>query len=291
MEYVIVTPARNEARFIERTLKSVVAQTLLPRKWIIVDDGSADETPRIVQRYAAQWPFIELVSLGTRAEDRAGGSKVVRAFNAGFDRVRHDAYDVVVKLDADLTLPPDYFEQVAACFAADPRIGLCGGYCVIEMNGSMQPESYSEDHVRGAFKAYRRACFDEIGGLRPIWAWDGIDEAAIAFHGWRLKVLPIAVIHHRPTSQEYGLVGHTFRTGREMYRERVDPASLLIISAVHLFRRPALIGSVMFLLGYLVASLRRESKVVEQPLADYIRADRFAKVRAKIRRMTGRRGR
>jgi glycosyltransferase involved in cell wall biosynthesis len=287
VRYVVITPARNEARYIERTLRSMAAQTVLPARWIVVDDGSTDGTGALVQQYARVNDWIHLVSVTSQSEARSGGSKVVRAFNTGYNVIKDESYDFIVKLDADLTLPPTYFEEVARCFSENPKVGLCGGYCVIERNGGQVPESVTTDHVRGAFKAYRRQSFEAIGGLHEIWSWDGLDEAALAWKGWELKVLPLAVVHHRPTSNEYNMFWHSWRTGREMYRERVDILSLMIIAAVSVFRVPLLLGSVLFIAGYTVSRIRNEKFVVNQDLAEYIRQDRFAKVRQKVKRVLG----
>jgi glycosyltransferase involved in cell wall biosynthesis len=283
MQYIIITPAKNEEEFIEQTLKSVFAQTARPMKWIIVDDGSTDNTAAVVAKYASKYDFVKLIQNQSTGEQRAGGSKVVRAFNVGYDTIRDEHFDFIVKLDADLTLPCNYFEEVIKCFEMNPRIGLCGGYCVLEDKGRLIPESYSEDHVRGAFKAYRRECFDDIGGLQEIWSWDGIDESAIAFHGWHLKVLPLAVVHHRPTSKEYNLLKHSFKTGREMYKERIDLLSLFVISAVYFLRKPVILGSILFIVGYFVSWIRREDKVIDKDLGEYIRNERYGKIVDKFR--------
>jgi hypothetical protein len=121
-----------------------------------------------------------------------------------------------------------------------------------------------------------------MGGIKEIWAWDGIDEAAIRFHGWELKVLPLPVIHHRPTSKEYNLLKHSFKTGREMYKERVDLISLFVISFVHAFRKPAVIGSILYIFGYIVSWMKRENKIIEKELGDYIRNDRYNKIWKKL---------
>ncbi|MFA5849809.1 MAG: glycosyltransferase family A protein [Bacteroidales bacterium] len=288
MEYYIITPAKNEAKFIENTLKSVIAQTIKPKKWIIVDDGSSDNTAAIVANYSKRFDFVKLIQNQSAGEQRAGGSKVVRAFNVGYQTIRDDDFDFIVKLDADLTLPNNYFEEVIKCFETNPKIGLCGGYCVLEENGNLIPESYTDDHVRGAFKAYRRECFNAMGGLKQIWSWDGIDESAIAFHGWELKVLPLAVVHHRPTSKEYNMLKFCFKTGREMYKERIEPLSLLVISTVYFFRKPVILGSLLFFIGYFVSWTKREDKVIDKDLGDYIRKYRYKKIADKFRRYINR---
>jgi len=285
MKFIIITPAKNEGKFIECTLQSVFAQTVKPKKWVIVDDGSEDDTAAIVARYIDKCDYLRIVKRDSSNEERWGGSKVVRAFYTGYDIVRDEHFDFIVKLDADLTLPSNYFEEVIKCFEKNPRVGLCGGYCTILENGSYVKEYYSEHHVRGAFKAYRKECFQDIGGLKQIWSWDGIDESAVRFNGWELKVLPLPVIHHRPTSKEYNLLRHCFKTGREMYKERVAFFSLIITCIVKVSQKPVIIGSMLYMLGYLVSWLNREVKVIDKDLGDYIKNDSYSKVLSKLRRM------
>ena len=289
MEFIIITPAKNEERYIENTVQAVLRQTVKPKKWVIVDDGSEDDTAGIVARYIGKCDYLQIVKRDSRNEERWGGSKVVRAFYAGYDTIRDESFDFIVKLDADLTIPPNYFEEVIKCFEMNPRVGLCGGYCTVLAHGTYVNECYAEDHVRGAFKAYRRDCFQDIGGLKQIWSWDGIDESAIRFYGWDLKVLPLPVIHHRPTSKEYNLFRHSFKTGREMFKERVNLFSLIFICLVNTPRKPAIVGSMLYMLGYLVSWLNREDKVIDKDLGDYINKDRYNKVLGKLRRIGQRR--
>ena len=285
MEYIIITPAKNEEAFIEHTLESVLSQTVKPKKWVIVDDGSTDNTAAIVRRYLSNYNYLQLINHNSTKEERSGGSKVVRAFYIGYDCIGDDRFDFIVKLDADVTLPTNYFEEVIKCFEAFPKIGLCGGYCKILENGTYIKEYYSEHHVRGAFKAYRKECFQDIGGLKHIWHWDGIDESAVRFNGWEVKVLPLPVIHHRPTSKEYNLLRHSFKTGHEMYKERVALFSLIITCLLKVSQKPAIVGSMLYVFGYLVAWLNREDKVIDKDLGDYIKKVTYNQVIGKLRRL------
>ena len=282
MDYIIITPARNEAKFIEKTLQSVIGQTIKPKLWLIVDDGSTDSTGHIVEQYILENDFIRLINLDSCSEQRAGGAKVVQAFNAGFNLVKNEEFDFIVKLDADLILPNNYFEEIINYFESNPKVGLCGGYCLIERDGKYIQEGYSENHVRGAFKSYRKKCFTDIGGLKPIWSWDGTDEFEVIYHGWELKVLPLAVIHLRPTSAEYNLYGHSLKTGMEMYRIRTDLLSLFYLSLKQMPRKPLIFGSMLFVIGYLKAFLKGEPKLIEKDLGRFIRKFRYTQVRKKM---------
>jgi len=277
MKYVIITPAKNEEKYIRNTLDSVLAQTVRPERWIIVDDGSSDHTTHIVEEYTEKYGWIELIKKDTREEMRSGGSKVVRAFNEGFEKVKGQDFNVIVKLDADLTLPPDYFEKINDEFLNSPKTGLCGGYCLIEKNGVLVKESYSENHVRGAFKAYRRECFKDIGGLKPIWSWDGMDELILWVKGWDLRVLPLPIVHHRPTSQEYNLFRYSFKSGAEMYRVRTDFISLLYFSCKQFTKKPVVIGSILYILGYFMGAFVGEERIIDKELAKSIKKYRYRK--------------
>lgn len=174
--YIVITPAHNEESYIRFTLDSVVAQTSLPAQWVIVDDGSTDGTASIVRDYADKHPWIKLVKNSPHDTKRQGGGNVVRAFNYGYQALDITDFEFIVKLDADLTLPPNYFEEVGKSFLSEPGIGLCGGFLTAPSNGTWKNEGTASYHLRGAIKAYRKKCFDQIGGLVVTLNWDGIDE-------------------------------------------------------------------------------------------------------------------
>ena len=277
--YVIITPARNEERYITHTLNSVCKQTLTPHQWIIVDDGSSDKTPSIVYGYAKRNPWIKLIKNNTFDEKRAGGPKVVRAFYDGYYTITERNYDFIVKLDADLTLPHNYFEVVAKCFQANTKVGLCGGYCVNEKNGKLTKEKTASYHVRGAFKAYRKECFDDIGGLKQVWDWDGLDQMTAMYLGWEIRVLPLAVIHYRETSKEYNRILHSFRSGKEYYKMGHDLFLGLVKSIVLVAKRPFFLRGIFFLIGFLVACAKKENRIVDNGLAKFIRKFQYDRIK------------
>ena len=283
-KYIIVTPAKNEEKIIEHTLYSVGDQTLLPHQWIIVDDGSTDRTSTIVEKYIKKYPWITLIKNDNYDEKRAGGPKVVRAFYKGYDSISDYDYDFIVKLDADLTLPNNYFETVSGCFKDSPRVGICGGYCVDEKEGRLVKEKTAEFHVRGAFKAYRKECFSDIGGIKQVWDWDGLDQMMAMYSGWEVKVLPLAVIHHRETSEEYNRIKHSYRSGKEYYRMGYDFFLALLKSISIMAKRPFLLGSALFFFGFTVAFLNKSKKIVDNELAGFIRKFQYNRILKRVQR-------
>ena len=278
MNYVIVTPAKNESAYIQNTLDSIAQQTLPPSEWIVVDDGSTDNTAELVAKASRTYPWIRLVRRETGSEVRSGGGKVVRAFLQGYSALKTESYDFLVKLDADLTLPKDYFEKVAQCFAADPRVGLCGGTVLNVVDGALILEKTAPHHVRGAFKAYRKECYEQIGGLKTVWSWDGMDQMELMFHGWKTQVLPIDVIHHRPTTSAYKILPHRRETGREFYRNGYLLDLALVKTVEYALRKPLATGGFSFLQGYLSAWAGHEPKNVTTELARFMRRFQYRRL-------------
>jgi glycosyltransferase involved in cell wall biosynthesis len=198
--YVVVTPARDEERTIERTIESMVAQTVRPLRWVIVDDGSTDATRSLVEKHLPANPWMELVVRSNRGF-RALGGGVVEAFEEGLARVRDLPWDFVVKLDADLSFQPGYFEGLIRRFAADQTLGMASGKTFLVEGGTKSLEWCPDDHVRGPAKMYRRSCFEAIGGLEARRGWDMIDETRARMRGFTTKsflAADVELIHHRP---------------------------------------------------------------------------------------------
>lgn len=278
MEFLVITPAKNEAAFIEQTIQSMLTQNLRPGTWVIVNDGSDDCTGDIVNKYTGNYHWIKLINMPTVSEPRSGGSKVVNAFNAGLKAFAHVPYDVVVKLDADLSLPPDYFTVVADCFAKNADVGMCGGYCVIRKDGKLVKEASASYHLRGALKAYRKKCFQDIGGLQPIWAWDGIDGMTAMYCHWKIKILDLPVIHHRPTSSAYNALSHSRKSGFEAYRTRSGLFLSVLRSLVRISQKPLLLNMFCYLLGYVEAWRGNESRLVSAELGRFIRRFHYKRI-------------
>lgn len=270
MKYSIITPVKNEASYIRFTLESVVSQSLRPLEWVIVDDGSTDDTLEILRDFATKFDWIKIVEHKTQNEKRSGGAKVVRAFYAGYARLSDHAYDFIVKLDGDLKLTSTYFEMVAKAFSSDPRIGICGGYILNKHGDKLIKEIEIDYHVRGAFKAIRKSCFQEIGGFTEIWNWDGLDMMEAFRLGWKSKVLDVPVIHYKPTSSAYNPVRFQFKCGWFAYKLRNNLALTLLRSVGRARQKPYFISTLLYLLGYTYSFLTREDKIIKKPLGDFV---------------------
>jgi glycosyltransferase involved in cell wall biosynthesis len=270
MNYVVVTPAKNEEKFIRKTLDSMVSQSKLPLKWIIVDDGSTDNTLSILKEYENKYSWIGIVENHNKAESRVGGAKVVRAFNAGYEHVKDFKYDVIVKLDGDLSLPENYFEKIINEFKKDEKIGLAGGLILNMINGVPVQEGEIDYHVRGAFKAIRSDCFREIGGFKELWNWDGLDEMEAMRLGWKTKVVDLPVIHYRPTSGAYNPFKQQWRDGLDAFRLRSSLLLTLVRTAARLRKKPYILGSITYLIAYIYGVLTFQKSTISKELAVFM---------------------
>ena len=221
MNYYIIIPAHNEEKFISLTIESVINQTLLPKKMVIVNDNSSDTTEAIINSYISKNTWIEKVNK-LSSNEHLPGSKVIEAFNEGLKKLDDD-YDFVVKLDADLILPENYFQNIANVFTTNSKIGIAGGFAYEQENEKGEwnlNHPMNKNHVRGAFKAYSKACFREIGGLRNSIGWDTVDELLAQYHKFIIYTdESLKVKHLRPTGKSYNKKAK-YMQGEAMYKMR-----------------------------------------------------------------------
>ena len=286
MKYVLITPAHNEAAFIEKTLDSMAAQTLLPERWVIVDDGSTDRTAEIVQGYTARFPWIELLRRSQRL-DRSFAGKV-DAFNAGFERAASIPFDVIGNLDADLSFERDYLEFLLRKFCEDPKLGVAGTPFTEEGNYDSARDSFEgENHVAGGCQLFRRQCFEEIGGYIANRA-GGIDWIAVTtarMKGWRTRSFLDKRFHHYRTLGTAGRssVAASFSYGEKDYYLGGSPLWQLFRVSYRTMKHPldglALIG------GYSWAALRRIERPVSRELMRFHRQEQMKKLRAIFRNL------
>ena len=281
MKYYVIIPAHNEEAFMGVTLDSLAAQTVLPAKAVVVNDNSTDSTARIVQQYADKQPWISLVNKQSEAV-HLPGSKVVQAFNAGYATVDEN-YDIIVKLDADLILPPDYFETVLNAFKQDDNVGMAGGFAYIEKNGDWILENLTDkDHIRGAFKAYRKKCFLQIGNLKPAMGWDTVDELLSKFYGWKVITdQSLKVKHLKPTGANYNKTAR-YKQGEAFYTLGYGFLITSIASAklAMLKKKPFLFFD--YIKGFLKAKRAKKPLLVTEEQAKFIRNYRLKKMKEKL---------
>lgn len=275
-KYVVISPCRNEEKFMTRTLDSMVAQTTPPALWVIVDDGSTDSTPEILARYAAAHDWIKVVPKPDRGH-RAVGPGVIEAFYAGLDTVDLDDYTYLCKLDLDLDLPPGYFAGLMDKMEAHPRTGTCSGKTWYTGSaGQKISENIDDEMSIGASKFYSVTCFRQIGGFAREVMWDGIDCHTARMKGWT----PISWAdpelefeHLRPMgSSQTSIFTGRRRHGFGQYYMGTHPLYLLA-SAVNKMRKPPVIlGGLAILQGYLGAALRRDKRHDDPELRAFIRS-------------------
>jgi biofilm PGA synthesis N-glycosyltransferase PgaC len=269
--YSIITPVRNEAEYLPLTIRSVVAQTIRPAAWVIVNDGSNDSTGRIAEEAAREHSWIRVVHRPDRGFRQAGGG-VMDAFYDGYRLVENDPWDFLVKLDGDLSFEPDYFERCFRAFEADARLGIAGGTICSLRNGVIEEESKIDPqfHVRGATKIYRAECWRAIGGLIRAPGWDTVDEVKANMLGWRTRTLDgINAIHHRPTGAAYGSWKDMAKGGVANYIAGYHPLFMFLKCIRRLADKPYLIGGCALWTGYTKAWLKRQPRVSDPELIRY----------------------
>jgi len=277
--YVVITPARNEAAYISRTIAAMCAQTILPQRWVLVDDGSDDGTAELIDEAAARNDWIIAVHRADRGMRKAGGG-VVETFETGFARIGDLAWDYVVKFDADLDFAPDYFERCFARFAEDPRLGIAGGTCCTEAHPT-EAEFRGEPafHVRGPTKLYRRACYEEIGGLFPAPGWDTIDQLKANMLGWRTQTFPdIHLLHLRPTGGAYGSWSNWTKNGLANWVSGYDPVFMVCKCLKRALRQLSgrnLSHSAALLFGYARGWFKGTPRVDDARLIAYVRGQQW----------------
>ena len=281
MKYYIIIPAHNEADFIALTLNSIASQTRLPSKVVVVNDNSSDATASIVTEFNKTHDYISLVNKTSEAI-HLPGSKVIQAFHKGFETIDGD-YDIIVKLDADLILPENYFETIINHFKKEDKIGMVGGFAYIEKNGQWILENLTDkDHIRGAFKAYRKECFQQIGNLKPAMGWDTVDELLCKFYGWKVVTdESLKVKHLKPTGANYNKTAR-FKQGEAFYTLGYGFIITAIASAKLAFmkRKPYLFFD--YIQGFWKAKISKKPLLVTLEQAKFIRNYRWNKMKDKL---------
>jgi len=276
--YVIITPARDEEKYIEATIECVCRQTILPEEWVIVDDGSTDRTGEILDRVAAQLPWMRVIHRGNRGFRKPGGG-VMEAFYEGYNSLQRNDWDFILKLDGDLSFAPEYFEKCFEYFRRDPNLGIGGGEIYHNISGKLKLEKTPKFHVRGATKLYRKACWEAIGGLWPATGWDTIDEVKANKLGWKTCAFAdLHLLHYRFTGSEGGLLQDKVKHGMVCYISRYHPLFVVSSCFYRIIQKPYIIGAVAVLYGYLKAHLIRPPRVEDPSYIAYIHGQQLRRL-------------
>lgn len=280
LKYALITPARNEQEFIELTIRSVLQQTVLPIKWIIVSDGSTDRTDDIVAKYAATNKWVELVRMPERKERNFGGK--VACFNAGLERLKEVPYDVVGNLDADMSFDNELFAFLLEKFERNPQLGVAGAP-FSEGKGTYDFRFSSIEHVSGACQIFRRECFEAIGGYIPI-KGGGIDVVAVLtarVKGWQTRTFPEKVcIHHRPMgTAKHGLLATRFKLGQKDFNIGRHPLWQAFRSVYQMTKRPFVVGGLSLFAGYFWAALRGTGPCVPKEVIQFQRREQMQRLK------------
>jgi poly-beta-1,6-N-acetyl-D-glucosamine synthase len=272
--YLLISPGRNEAKYARQTFDSVIAQTVRPALWVIVDDGSTDELPLIIAEYAAVHTWIRVVTRKDRGT-RAVGPGVIEAFYAGYETVTPEDYEYLCKLDLDLVLPPRYFEELMLRMEADPQIATCSGKSYIHCDGKFVSERHSDETSLGATKFYRRKKFQQLGGFVREVMWDGIDGHRCRMHGWRAcswDVPELRFTHLRPQGTSHkGWVTGRMRHGFGQYFMGTTPIYMLANAVNRFTEKPYILAGLAMLWGYIWSAIQRKPRYDDAEFRRFLR--------------------
>jgi GT2 family glycosyltransferase len=280
LRYVVISPARDEASNISATIAAMCAQTHRPLLWVLVNDGSTDDTERLIDEAASTHSWIAAVHRSNRGS-RQAGSGVIEAFYDGYRLVSALDWDCIVKLDADLSFEADYFERCLREFRDDPRLGIAGGTCCRIAEDRLVPEFDDEPsfHVRGPTKIYRRQCFESIGGLIKAPGWDTVDQLKANMQGWRTATFPhVRLVHLRESGSAYGSWRNWKKNGLANYVAGYHPVFMACKCVKRMLARPSPSGvreGIGLLCGYALGWFKRVPRVDDPALIRYLRMEQW----------------
>jgi glycosyltransferase involved in cell wall biosynthesis len=283
LAYVLITPARNEEAYIEKTIQSVISQKYLPKRWVIVSDGSTDRTDEIVQKYVTGHSWIEFLRMPEKRERHFAAK--VQCFNAGYERIKDMSYDIIGSLDADISFESDYFAFLLSKFVEFPRLGVAGTP-FMEGTSHYDYRFTNIEHVSGACQLFRRECFEDIGGYVPIKA-GGIDWIAVTtarMKGWMTRTFTEKTcFHHRPmgTGNSSAFLAW-FRLGSKDYFLGNHPLWEMFRALYQMAKRPYIIRGSLLLLGYTWASLKRMNRPTSEELIKFHRSEQIQRLKSII---------
>jgi biofilm PGA synthesis N-glycosyltransferase PgaC len=272
INYFIISPVKDEANFIEETIKSVIRQSIKPLQWIIVDDGSKDGTIQVVESYCRNYGWIKLVELASVGK-RQPGSGVIKAFNVGYELIKDQTFDIIVKMDCDLKFPDDYFEKIISKFQENEKLGIASGIYLEKHDNEWIPISMPDYHAAGATKVIRKKCFDEIGGFIPQRSWDTIDEIRAQMKGWETgHFTDIEFYHLKHEGSGIGMLRTNVMLG-EIYYLTGGGLLFFFLKFINkmIWGKPFLLAGLMMLFGFLEPSLSGKKRMANEEEAAFYR--------------------
>ncbi|WP_299890170.1 glycosyltransferase [uncultured Lacinutrix sp.] len=283
MNIYIVIPAHNEADCISLTLESIVKQTLLPKQLVIVNDNSTDNTKSIVEKFVSKHSWITLIN-STSSNKHLPGSKIINAFYKGF-KILDSNYDIICKFDADLIFPENYLEKISNHFKGNAKLGMAAGFCYISKNDNWVIENLTrKDHIRGALKAYRKKCFNDIGKLKPAMGWDTVDELLAQYYDWELLTdSSLHVKHLKPTGINYNKSAK-YLQGEAMYKMRYGFLLNLLTALKMGVKKRKISYFNNYMVGYCKAVINKPDRLVTISQGVFIRKLRWKNILQKLKK-------
>ncbi len=282
VKYVLITAAKNEELFIEKTIRSVLNQTIKPEKWIIVSDGSTDQTNHVVEQYKHEYKFIDLIAL--RPNKERNFSSKVNALNKALKKFDGMEYDFIGNLDADVTLDKSYYEDIFRIFQSNPKLGVAGGIILDCVGDKVYPQNISLNTVAGAIQVFRKKCFEKIGYYTPF-KYGGEDaymEITARMMGWDVQTLAeLKVHHHRPTGTGMGSLSKAnLRSGKMFYTLGYSPVFLLVRCFYRIFDKPVVVGSILNIFGYFSAFIKKEKCPAGETFIKFVRNEQKERLKS-----------
>ena len=274
MNINIIIPVFNEEKYLERCIDSIIKQTFLPTKLLLVNDNSNDNSENILKKYSKEFTWIKYINIKSK-QAHVPGEKVIRTFYKGLEKLDSN-YDVICKFDSDIILPENYLESIINIFNGDSKVGIAGGNLYIKKKNNWVYEKISsKNHVRGPIKSYRKKCFEDIQGLRKSIGWDTVDVLIAQYHGWKIKADKSLIVKHlKPTGANY-TYNSKFLQGEALYKMRFG----IILSIISVLKTSINTGRFLIIffakIGYINALFKRKEKIVTKEQGKFIRKHRW----------------
>ena len=282
---VIISPVRDESALIEKTLQSMISQSIKPLEWILVDDGSTDRTAEIIESYSSRYPFIRLVTIKDRGFRKLGGG-VIAAFKYGLTQISSTSYQFIAKLDGDMSFGPNYLEMMFSAFDSNPKLAAVSGKVYRPEGDKFVEELTIDEHVAGQFKLYRWTAYCDIGGFVEEVMWDGIDVHTARMKGWETMSFEddhARLIHHRLMgSSDRSVMRGRLRWGRGIYFMGYHPLYALASSIYRMREKPMVIGGILIFLGYMKAAAQRIPQYEDKAFRAYLQNWQMSKLKSWI---------